>query len=207
MRLILIRHGETPSNAQQLALGHADVPLTERGRSQADALASALGGGAHGTIAAIYASPLQRALETARPLAEALGLEVRVEPRLIEMDVGEVEGLAFGELRERYPDFLREWRSDGLADVPMPGGETLRHVQDRAWASIESLRERHSDETVAVVTHNFVLLALLCRALDLPLARFRSLRHELAAISVVDLAPERMTVLALNDRCHLRDEA
>lgn len=204
MRLLLIRHGETPRNVEQLALGRDDVPLTERGHEQARALALALAGT---PIAAIYSSPLQRALSTAAPLAEALGLPVQIEDGLIEMDIGEAEGQTFAELRERYPDFLRRWLSDELADVPMPGGsETLRQVQERAWAAVEAVRDRHPEATVAAVSHNFVILTLLCRVLELPLARFRRLRQDLAAVSTLELTPERQVILALNDRCHLRAE-
>ena len=206
MQLILIRHGETAHNAEQLALGQEDVPLNERGLRQAQALAGLAHGSELGAIAAVYSSPLQRAVQTATPLAEALDLPVQVEHDLIEMDIGEVEGQTYAELRERYPDFLRVWRSDQLADAPMPGGESLRQVQDRAWAAIEGIRDRHGEESVAVVSHNFVLLTILCRALELPLAHFRRLRHDLAAVSVLDMTPERQTVLVLNDRCHLREE-
>ena len=181
MRLLLIRHGETDRNAERIALGREDVPLNERGRAQAQALA------------------------TAQPLAQALDLEVETEDGLIEMDVGEAEGRALSELQERFPDFLRAWRSDQVADVPMPGGESLRQVQERAWGAVESLRERHDNETVAVVSHNFVILTLLCRTLELPLARFRRLKHDLAAVSIVEVANERQVVLSLNDRCHLRE--
>ena len=208
MRLLLIRHGETARNVEGLALGREDVPLTERGRLQAQALAHALvrPDAASAPIAAIYASPLQRALATATPLAEALGLPVQVAPGLIEMDIGEMEGLTFDQVRERYPDFLRDWLSDRLADVPMPGGETLRQVQERAWAALEAIRDRHPDATVAAVTHNFVILTVLCRVLELPLAHFRRLRQDLAGVSIVNLTPERRLLLLLNDRCHLEAE-
>lgn len=204
MRLLLIRHGETDHNAERLALGRSDVPLNERGRLQAQALAGALR--ARYQLDAIYASPLQRAVATAQPLAEALDLPVQIEPGLIEMDIGEVEGLDFAQVRERFPDFVRVWFSDDLADASMPGGESLAQVQERAWDAVESIRERHPDEWVAVVTHNFVILTLLCRVLGLPLAQFRRLRHDLAAVSVAELTPERQTVLVLNDTCHLAGE-
>ncbi len=205
MRAVLIRHGETAHNAEGRTLGRADVPLTERGRAQAAALARALSNDPYGPFAAVYASPLQRALDTARPLAEVRGLEVRVEPRLIEMDIGALEDIGREELRERHGGFLRAWLSERVAEVRMPGGETLVEVQERAWGALEALRERHGDETIALVTHNFVILTLLCRALALPISHFRRLRHDVAAISVVDLAPGRSTVLAINDRCHLRE--
>ena len=203
MRLLLIRHGETDHNAERLALGREDVPLNERGQLQSRALAESLAGASFGAITAIYSSPLQRATATASPLAEALELPVQVETNLIEMEIGEMEGLTFPQVRERYPDFLHDWLSDRLADIPMPGGESLRQVQERGWAAVEAIRDRHPDETVAAVSHNFVILTLLCQVLGLPLARFRSLRHELAAVSVLELDASRNAVVTMNDRCHL----
>jgi len=205
VRLLLIRHGETAHNADRLALGRADVPLNERGSLQARALAEGLAASPFGPIAAIYASPLRRAVDTATPLAEALGLTVQVEPGLIEMDIGEVEGQSFEELRQRYPDFLRVWLSDDLADAPMPGGESLRQVQERAWAAVSMLRNRHPEETVAAVTHNFVILSILASALGVDLAHFRRLRHSVAAVSVLDIRADRARLQRLNDTCHLED--
>ena len=203
MLLILVRHGETESNRERLALGREDVPLNERGRRQAAALTASLAGV---PATAIYASPLRRAVETARPLAEALGLEVQVDEDLIEMAVGDLEGLSPQELSDRHGDFLREWFSTQAGNLRMPGGESLQDVQDRAWAAIERLRERHPEETVVVVTHNFTIHAILCRALGLPLASFRRLRHDLAAKAVLELRDDRVIVISLNDTCHLEAE-
>ncbi len=203
MRLILARHGETDSNRDRLALGREDVPLNERGRLQARALARAL---ANQPVDAIYSSPLRRALDTARALAEALGLPVQTDDGLIEMDVGEMEGITFQEMRERYGDLLRRWFSEDAGDVSMPGGERLRDVQDRAWAALERLRRRHPEGTVLAVTHNFVILTLLCRALGLSLADFRRFRHELAAFTTLDVRDDRIVLTRLNDTCHLQAE-
>jgi broad specificity phosphatase PhoE len=201
--LILLRHGETESNRQRLALGREDVPLNEKGRRQAGALASSLDGV---TVSAVFASPLRRAVETARPLAEARGLDVQVDEDLTEMAVGELEGLTPLELRDRYGDFLRQWFSTEAGRLRMPGGESLQDVQDRAWAAIERLRERHPEDTVAVVTHNFTIHAILCWALGLPLANFRRFRHDLAAKAVLDVRQDRAVVISLNDTCHLEAE-
>jgi probable phosphoglycerate mutase len=201
MRLYLIRHGETDDNIGRMALGRRDVPLNERGRAQALAVAGALR--AHDGVAAVYASPLRRAVDTATPLAQALGLDIQPDDRLIEMDIGEMDGLTLVEARERYPDFMRRWLSDEVAGAEMPGGESLAQVQERAWPAIESFRDAHESAAAVVVTHNFVLLTVLCRALHLPLSRFRKLRHDLAALSVLELTAERQAVLTLNDRCHL----
>ena len=203
MRLILIRHGETESNRERLALGREDVPLNERGRRQAAALAASLAGV---PVAAVYSSPLCRAVETARPLAEARGLEVQVDEDLIEMAVGDLEGLSPQEMLERYGDFLRKWFSTQAGSLRMPGGESLQDVQDRAWAAIERLRERHPEETVVVVTHNFTIHAILCQVLGLPLASFRRLRHDLGAKAILEVRDDRAIVISLNDTCHLEAE-
>lgn len=200
MRIFLVRHGETEPNRLGLALGRLDVPLNERGRWQAARLGEALSGEA---LAAVYSSPLQRALATATAIAEAHGLEVRVEERLIEMDIGEVDGLPFAEVQSRYPEFLKMWAGDEGPTTPMPGGERLVDVADRAWAALRELADRHQEETVAAVTHNFVILSLLTRAIGVELANFRRLRHAVGAISVLNFAHGQVIAERLNDTCHL----
>lgn len=201
MKLALVRHAEATANASGLALGRNDVPLTERGRRQAEALASAFDGW---PVAVVVSSPLRRALDTAGAIASRHGLDIEIAPGLIEMDVGDTDGMTFDELRSRYPEFLRRWLSDDCADVPMPGGETLRQVQERAWAEVERLRQSFSDGAVIAVTHNFVIGALLCVITGAPLARFRRFRQGLASRSLVDVRHDGATLLALNDTAHLR---
>lgn len=200
MRLILVRHGETDTNKARLALGQADVELNEHGRWQAQRLAASL---KNEPIAAIYSSPLKRTLATAEPIASSHGLEVQVDDGLIEMDIGEMEGLTFQQVGERYPHFLQAWLGDQAAHEAMPGGERLLDVQERAWQAIERIRERQEHGTVAVVTHNFVILTLLCRVLGLELADFRRLRLSVAAKSVLEMGRDRIIVVGFNDTCHL----
>jgi len=200
MRLILVRHGETDSNKASLALGRDDLELNETGRWQAQRLAEAL---QSQPIAAVYSSPLRRALDTARAIAEPHHLAVEVDEGFIEMDIGEMEGLTFQQVRERYPQFLQLWLGGRAAYEPMPGGERLLDVQARAWQALERICGSWTQETVTVVTHNFVLLTILCRVLGLQLADFRRLRHNVAAVSVLQVQDGRMTVLGLNDTCHL----
>ncbi len=201
MRLYLVRHGETESNRLGLALGRDDVPLNERGLRQAGQVAGALAGE---SLAAVYSSPLQRTLNTARAIAEGHGLEVGVEERLIEMEIGEVEGLPFAEVRSRYPDFLEMWASPEGPTRPMPGGERLLDVQERAWSAVNDLAGRHGDGAVAAVTHNFVILSLLARFLGIELAQFRRLRHSVGAIAELEFSPKGVMVVRLNDTCHLQ---
>jgi broad specificity phosphatase PhoE len=201
MLLILVRHGETEYNRDGLALGRADAALDDRGVRQAAALEFAL---AEEKITAIYASPRSRTLATAEPIARAHGLQVVQDDRLLEMDVGVLEGLPFATVREKYPGVLERWMTPEGAFAPLPGStERLADVQVRARAAIDAIAARHVDETVVVVTHNFVILALLCSLIGLELGEFRRLRQSVAAISRLDLRGERVQVLTLNDTCHL----
>jgi broad specificity phosphatase PhoE len=202
MRLILIRHGQTDHNLNRIALGRADVPLNERGRRQARAVAASI----VTRPDALYSSPLVRCRETAAAIARGTSATVTLDDRLIEMDVGEMEHLTREELRERYPDFLRLWLSgdaSDVADARMPGGETLREVQERGWAAVQAMPEAHPDGTVVAVTHNFVIRTILCRALNLPLGEFRRFEHSVAAFSILDFGKRGPTVKRLNDISHL----
>jgi broad specificity phosphatase PhoE len=198
MRLTLVRHGETEHNRGGLTLGRHDVALNDLGRQQAAALAASFSK----RPAAVYSSPLIRARDTAAAIAAAAGVPVIVEPGLIEMDVGEMEHLTRDELRARYPDFVRQWFADA-ADARMPGGETLREVQDRAWHAVERIRTAHADADVVAVTHNFVILATISRALGIPLSGFRRIRTDLASRSTLEFADAAATLVQLNDRAHL----
>lgn len=201
MRLFLVRHGETDYNRQGLALGRADVPLNEQGRRQALLLAQALAGE---PVRAVYSSPLRRCLDTAQEIGRRHGLPVEPLPAVIEMDIGEAEGLTYAQVRERFPDLLQRWLGPDPTAATMPGGEGLVAVQERAWQAIQALAQRHLQDTVVVVTHNFVILSILTRALGMPLSSFRRLRHEVGAISLLEIEGEVMTLVRLNDTCHLR---
>lgn len=203
MRLILLRHGETEHNRGGLTLGRADVPLNARGLLQAQAVAASFGVRPD----ALYVSPLQRARQTAAAIESRMRVTAVVDDALVEMDVGEMEHLTRDELRERHPEFLRDWISDA-ADARMPGGETLTEVQARAWGAIERIHAEHAGAadgaSVAVVTHNFVILTLMCRALGLPLKGFRRLRAGIASRTVIDInAAGDCRVLQMNDLAHL----
>jgi broad specificity phosphatase PhoE len=200
--LYLVRHGETNHNRNSLALGRADVPLNDRGISQAARLGDAL---AAEPISAIYSSPLARALQTAEAVAWRRGARVQIRPGLIEMDIGETDGLTFPEVRERFPGLLETWITDDGPRQPMPGGERLVDVQKRAWDCVQSLATLHANDTICAVTHNFVILSVLTTALGVDLAGFRRLRHGVAAISVLDVGPARVRVRRMNDTCHLRE--
>jgi probable phosphoglycerate mutase len=175
MRILLIRHGETPWNRNRRWQGHADVPLSREGLEQAIRLALHLKE-ERTPIDRIYSSDLRRAQQTAQKLVEALATELVVDPALREIEVGKWTGLSQDEIKER---FAEEWaRIAAGEDLPRGGGETFAAFSLRIVAALDRLRRRHGGKTVAAVTHGGVIRAALLHALGLPWLRIR----EVAAV-------------------------
>jgi broad specificity phosphatase PhoE len=149
--LLLVRHGRTDANAQGLLLGRADPPLSAEGRHQAAALGASIPAGAR-----VIASPLRRTVET----AEAFGRPVEVDERWIELDYGDLDGIA---LRDVPADVWREWRADP-AFVP-PGGESLVSLGSRVRAACIDLLEEVREHDVVVVSHVSPIKAAIAWAL------------------------------------------
>ncbi len=201
IKIVLVRHGETDWNLTGRFQGRSNVPLNQKGREQAGALALALKGE---PLAAIYCSPLDRAKETAHLIqAYHPSIPLHEEEGLIEMNLGEFEGIEGPRWAEKYADFRKAWR-DNPASVTMPGGENLQEVQARAMAALERISKAHPpDCTLLVCSHNFVILTILCAALEIPLDRFRELRQGTAAMNVLYLQGRRLRAEVINDRSHL----
>lgn len=147
--IILVRHGETDWNVARRVQGQSDRPLTERGRSQAHALAEALAGE---RLDAVYASDLSRARHTAEAVAAPRGLEVRTDPRLREKHFGTWEGLTDSEVLARFPHARPGHWGDG---------ETPDEVVNRVLESLRAIAATHPGERVLVVTHGGPLRAVL----------------------------------------------
>jgi len=200
VRLYLVRHGETAHNRDGVTLGVEDAPLTALGQRQAEALGARL---AVEKIDSVFASPLQRAARTAEAVAAVAGLSVTLREELVEMDVGETEGLAMHDLRARYAGLLEEWRGPAGHTVRMPGGESLSDVDRRVAGFLDSLGALGA-ERIVVVSHNFVIRAAICRLLGLGVNRFRAFGVDVASIAKVEIGPRGTALLSLNDVCHLR---
>jgi broad specificity phosphatase PhoE len=152
-RLLLVRHGETDWNRVGRWQGQADPPLNDTGRRQAAGLADRLAGDG---IAAVYSSDLTRARETARAVAQRLGLGVVEDPALREIDVGSWSGLTRAEVAERFPDGYARWLEGEIGH----DGETREQLAARAVGAARTIAGRHQGETVLVVTHGGVIRAL-----------------------------------------------
>ena len=196
--VFITRHGRTRWNLERRFLGRSNVALDETGRRQAKALAARL---VATPFVTIVTSPLSRALETARIVAEASPNHppVRLDERLAELDQGELEGQPADVLPTRYPGFLAAWRADPV-HTRVPGGETLAECQARAWAALSELQ---GPGPVLIVTHQMVISALICRVLGLPLSRHREIHQGNTALNLISRGTDGWRAHHLDDTAHL----
>lgn len=155
-RFLLIRHAESTWNAAGRWQGHADLPLSARGRAQAEALGPELA--AQG-VEILFTSDLLRAAQTAAILGRALGLEPLVDARLRELDIGCWAGFTRGEIAERDPEALARFEA-GDPDVRAGGGESRRALRSRVRGFAQQQSQEHAGRVVALVAHMGALRAL-----------------------------------------------
>lgn len=160
-RLILVRHGQSEANLKNIGAGQRDYPLTELGHKQAERVADYLL--AHHSIDCIYASDLSRAISTAKPTAERLGLPIHTDRRLREIDTGDWAGLPFDVRRSQYPEECRRLRED-YSHMRFPGGESIIEVYRRVVACVLQILEENEGKTVLIVAHAGALRALCAYA-------------------------------------------
>jgi alpha-ribazole phosphatase len=196
MRLVLVRHATVEDSALGRCYGTLDVALSAAGRSEAAALAATL---SSERIQAVVSSPRARSVETAKAIAHAHGLEVQQEPRLCELDFGELEGRTYDELAASMPELYAEWMSTPTT-VQFPGGESYADLHARALAAVEAIREAHDGETVVAVTHGGVVRAVLREVLGVPAARIFRIAVDPASVSIVEWLGGDPVVLAVNRR-------
>ncbi len=198
--LLLVRHGQTATTGSVLPGRAAGLHLSDRGRDQAERVAERL---AQLKTApnAIYSSPLERARETAAPIARRLALRTRIERGLLECDFGAWTGASLGRLRR-----TREWRQvqHAPSTFTFPDGESFATMQARIWATIERLVARHRGETVVLVSHADPIKAAVTFAQGVPLDLFQ--RTVISTCSVSALAfLGQPVVLCVNSTASLAD--
>ena len=192
---LVVRHAETPWNAEGRFRGHADVGLSDLGHRQAEILARRLASAY--SVARVYSSPLGRCLATARPMARAARAPVVVAPALTDMNFGAWAGRLTDEVAATFPDEFRAWQ-EGDPSFRPPDGESVLEVAGRVEPFLRGLPARHPGQTVALVTHELVCQILVCLALDIPLRRYRHLRHDNASFSILQFADGSFVLAGMN---------
>ncbi len=199
MRLLLVRHGETQWNTERRFMGQDDSPLTDRGETQAMAVAERL---RHEAVDLLMSSDLGRARSTALRIAHACGLDVQLDRRLRERHVGVLQGLRVEEARERFPEAFTELRQLG-ACLRIPGGESAEQVETRLQSFLDEMCTYSPDTTVVAVTHGAILMTFLRMVLAIP--RGTETRVAFGNTCICEFR-SRQRVWELhrwNDTCHL----
>jgi probable phosphomutase (TIGR03848 family) len=188
----LIRHARHALVGHTIVGRAGGVRLSAEGAEQAERLAERLQGSA---IAALYSSPLERARETAAPLAARLGLEVQMADELNEIDFGDWTGRTLADLND-----LEEWRRFNVfrSTSRIPNGEAMVDVQGRMLRLIERLCPAHPEQTVALVSHGDVIKATLAHYLGVSLDLFQRIEVSPASVSLVRIARYGPEVLLIN---------
>jgi len=199
LRVFVIRHGESTWVRERRFAGSRDVPLTHTGRRQCAAVARAL---AATGVAAVYASPLERARASAEVIAEPHRLPVRIVPAFAEMAFGAWEGLTRDEIRARFPEGWEQWRSAPHLCAPL-GGETVSKVAERVGAGLTELQQAHADQTIVLVSHSIVMRVMVLAALGLGLDRLWTVDAAPAGITEIEYEPDWATVHRMNTVSYL----
>jgi probable phosphomutase (TIGR03848 family) len=190
---LLVRHALTPTTGRMLPGRARGLHLSDQGRLQADAVAARLE--KLPRIAAIYASPLERARETALPIARTRRLALRIEHDLNEIDIGQWTGLSIKRAR-RKPDWEIVQRHP--SGFRFPGGESFTEMQTRMTAALARIGARHPGEIIVAVSHADPIKAAVAHALGTPLDLFQRIFIAPASITVVAYRPEGPAVLTVN---------
>jgi 2,3-bisphosphoglycerate-dependent phosphoglycerate mutase len=201
--VLLIRHGQSEGNAERRFGGHTATPLSPRGRRQAQATARAL---KDEELTAIYSSDLARAVETAQPLANAIGLPVNSTTAFRERSVGVMEGLTFENAAQQHPEQYAALLRRDFEHV-LTGGESYRQLLDRAWQKLDEIIEENKGGKLAVFSHTgtICILALhLMGALDAPELKPVWITSANCGVTRFELRDDGLVrVLTLNDTRHL----
>lgn len=190
--LILVRHGQTSANAGGLLQGRMDLPLDDEGRIQA------MRTGAHirqnFPHARVIASPLRRAVDTARAISD----EIEIDERFIELDYGQWDGRAMSDVD---PAQWAQWRRDPL--FRPPGGESLVELEQRVTPALEQLRLEAQERDVVVVSHVSPIKCAVTWALEVDSHVTWRFHLDRASICRIAVTARGLSVLSMNEVAHL----
>jgi broad specificity phosphatase PhoE len=163
--LWLVRHGQTDWNIAGRYQGQADIPLNEAGIQQANQAATKLVGK---TFSALYSSDLSRAYRTAKIISISVGLPVRIDQRLREINQGAWEGLNYKQVVARFSP-KEELSIEDITNERAPGGESIYQVAERMKLAADDIAAQHNGDAVLVVSHGLAIATLICLANQYPL--------------------------------------
>lgn len=200
--IILVRHGECEGNVKGMFRGRADFPLNERGFVQAQDLAQEL---KSFPVKYIYSSPLIRARQTAEAIGEQSGVEVKVEEKFNNIELGSWEGRFMKKIAQEYPKEWELWVHNP-EKLKVEDMETLYDVQKRAKACLDSLVSQHNGEVLVVVSHRAVLKPLIAACLNIASPYFWKIHLDTASYSLLSCKNGRgYCLIQSNQTKHLKE--
>ena len=197
--IILVRHGETEWNVEEIFRGRIDIELNETGRKQGELLAEYL---SRLKLEAIYSSPLKRAVTTAEMIANYHKLGVESVAGLIDFNYGEWQGLPHQEVKDKYKELYVKW-VNSPDQVKIPGGESLDDIRERAVGVVNNTVARHGG-TVALVSHRVVNKVLICALLGLDNSHFWNIKQDTCGITTFTYEKEQFILTEHNNTSYLK---
>ena len=197
--VLLVRHGQTKSNITGYFMGWSNEDISDLGYAQVRSLSSRL---AKFPIATIYTSPLKRAMNTARILAEPHKLELNVLDDLTEIGLGDWQGLHRDEISQKWPEIWRQSRIDPSV-VTFPNGENFQQLTERAIRAFNRIVADNTNRHTLAVTHDAVIRVLVAHVLGTSNSIYRHMEINNASLSVIRVEDDRMRLVTLNDTAHL----
>lgn len=201
--LLLVRHGETEWNKLGKFQGCTDIELSKNGINQAKNLKEKL----NGDFDYIYSSPLKRAYETARVVAEDTSKDVTVLKDIREINFGDWEGLTINQIAEKYPEIFKVWRTD-KEEAPFVGGDaSIRNAVNRALNCVIEVIKNHKGEKIVIVAHGGIIKATLIGLFKWDMSMYHKMALGNTCINTITFNDELKPVIVnINDVSHLEDD-
>lgn len=169
-KFILVRHGQSDANANGYLVGINEAPLSPKGEKQAMAACEYILKSYK--VDVIYSSPLERACNTVKGVADALNLPINTEYELREFNFGDLEGLTHEEIKNNFDDSYSKWAADPGTFIP-PNGESMTQLQARVIKKLKEIGKKEEGKTVLIGSHSSVIRALQCYVQGLPLSKMK----------------------------------
>ena len=198
--IYLVRHGQTAWNKEEIFRGRTDVPLDEVGLREAVLAGEYF---KEVEVHGIYSSPLIRAWETAKKIAQFHNLSVQPLNGIIDMSFGRWEGHSLLEVEKNDGDLHRQWREEPQL-VRLPGGESLEEIRVRSMSALEEVIQLHPGKTIVLVSHRVVNKVLICGILGLDNSHFWQITQDPTAINLIQYKKGKYILSFMNETCHLK---
>jgi broad specificity phosphatase PhoE len=197
-----LRHGETQASQTGGYCGVLDVDLTPEGHRMAEEFCAAY---KSSLWTAVFCSPLRRSMDTARPLCDAVGIEMQLRDGLKEIAYGQWEGKNPEEVNRRFHDEYVRWLADAGWNAPT-GGERGVDIARRSAMVLDEIERSYSSGNVLVVSHKATTRIMLCSLLGIDVGRYRDrISMPVASLSIVEMTPQGPLLKVLGERSHLQE--